>query len=507
VDEHLLDELALARHALSRRSMLKGLGAFAAGAALSACTSSAGPKAGSPTTTVRRGTGSPSTSLSGATSSTLPHVVRKPDSLPNPTMAEGTDTLPQIEHIVVLMMENHSYDDHFGMLKRGDGFKLGADGLPLDANPYNGQLLKAFHMPSSCQLEHVPSQAWNASHLAFDNGRNDGFVKASGPVAMGYWDSTDIPFYYGLAETFPVCDRFFCSVLAQTYPNRRFLIAGTAAGIVSTSNDALLAPAPPNGTIFERLDAHDISWRNYYNDLPSVAVIPSVYTKHTNNFVRDTSHFITDAAAGKLPAFSVVDPNFGHQSEEDPQDVRVGEQFAAGIINAVMHGPAWDKTLLIWTFDEHGGYYDHVPPPPAVRPDGIPPKITSPPDLPGAYDRYGFRVPTVIVSPFARRDYVSHVTHDITSILGLVETKWNLPALTHRDANADNLLDSLDLDGDPAFRDPPKLPDPALPATANTQALAAQHDACTEGDPRGPIPPPDAVVPMSEASRLRIGAS
>jgi phospholipase C len=505
VDEHLLEELDLARGAVSRRTMLKGLGALAAGAALSACTSSGSSKTGTPTT-LRRATGSPSTLPSGSTPSTLPHVVRKPGSLPNPAMAEGTDTLPQIEHIIVLMMENHSYDDHLGMLKRGDGFKLGSDGLPLDANPYNGQLLKAFHMPSSCQLEHVPGQNWNASHMSFDGGRNDGFVKASGPVAMGYWDSTDIPFYYGLAETFPVCDRFFCSVLAQTYPNRRFLIAGTAAGIVSTSTDSLLAPEPPNGTIFERLDAHDISWRNYYNDLPSVAVIPSVATKHPGNLV-NASQFFTDAAAGKLPAFSVVDPNFSHQSEEDPQDIRVGERFAGDIINAAMHGPAWSKTLLIWTFDEHGGYYDHVPPPRAIAPDGIPPKITSPPDLPGAYDRYGFRIPTVIVSPFAKRDYVSHVTHDITSILQLIETKWNLPALTYRDANADNLLDSLDLEGDPAFADPPALPEPALPKSATTAALAAQHDHCTEGDPRGPIPPPDAVVPMSEAPKLRIGAT
>jgi phospholipase C len=323
---------------------------------------------------------------------------------------------------------------------------------------------------------------------------------------MGYWDSTDIPFYYGLAETFPVCDRFFCSVFAQTYPNRRFLIAGTAAGIVSTSNEALAAPPPPNGTIFERLNAHNISWRNYYNDLPSVAVIPSVASKNPNNLVK-ASQFFTDAAAGKLPAFSVVDPNFGHQSEEDPQDIRVGERYAGDIINAAMHGPAWAKTLLIWTFDEHGGYYDHVPPPRAIRPDGIPPDITSPPDIPGAYDRYGFRVPTVIVSPYAKRDYVSHVTHDITSILGLVETKWNLPALTYRDANADNLLDSLDLQGDPAFMDPPALPEPALPKSATTAALAAQHDQCTEGDPRGPIPPPGAVVPMSDAPKLRIGAT
>src|SRR5262249_52418898 len=123
------------------------------------------------------------------------------------------------------------------------------------------------------------------------------------------------------------------------------------------------------------------------------------------------------------------------------------------------------------------------------------------------YDRYGFRVPAVIVSPYARPDYVSHVTHDITSILQLVETKWNLPALTYRDANADNLLDSLDLRSAPAFLDPPALPEPGLPKPAHTAAAAAAHDPCTQGDPGGPIPPPDAVVPMSDATHLRVGAT
>jgi phospholipase C len=489
---------------LSRRSMLKGLGALAAGTALAACSSSS--KSTSPSTTAAR---TPTSTGRTTTSTTSPRVL-KPGSLPNPALKEGTETLPQIEHIVVVMMENHSYDDHFGMLKRGDGFKLGADGLPIDANLYtDGKLLKAFHMPSTCQLDGSPSQNWDSSHTAYNGGRNDGFAKGSGPVAMGYWDSTDIPFYYGLAETFPLCDRYFCSVLAQTYPNRRFLVAGTAGGIISTTTESLLAPAPPNGTIFERLNAHGITWCNYYNDLPAaVGVIPTVAVKNEHR-VAKTSRFITDAAAGKLPSISFVDPNFSIQSEEDPQDIRQGERFAAAIINAAMHGPAWSKTLLIWTYDEHGGYYDHVPPPAAVKPDNIPPKIQVPPNLPGAYDRYGFRVPTVIVSPYARRDYVSHVVHDHTSILKLIETKWNLPALTYRDAHADNLLDSIDFESKPAFMEPPTLPAPALPASVDVlpTATAAATDHCTPKNPGGTIPPPHAIVPASEAPKLRVGAT
>jgi len=417
--------------------------------------------------------------------------------------------MPQIEHIVVLMMENHSYDDHFGMLKRGDGFKLGPDGLPLDANLYTepGKLLKAFHMPSTCQLDGHPGQDWNSSHTAYNNGRNDGFVKGSGPVAMGYWDSSDIPFYYGLAQTFPVADRYFCSVLAQTYPNRRFLVAGTAAGIISTSGAALVAPEPHNGTIFERLDAYGITWRNYYNDLPAaVGVIPTVLAKHPHQ-ISKVSQFITDAATGKLPSVSYVDPNFSVQSEEDPQDIRQGERFAAAIINAAMRGPAWAKTILIWTYDEHGGYYDHVPPPPAIKPDNIPPEIHVPPNLPGAYDRYGFRVPAVIVSPYARPNYVSHVVHDHTSVLKLIETKWNLGALTYRDANADDLLDSVDFTSKPAFLEPPTLPPPALAASTEIDTSSDTTDRCSPGKPGGTIPPPSAIVSADEASRLRVGAS
>ena len=172
-----------------------------------------------------------------------------------------------------------------------------------------------------------------------------------------------------------------------------------------------------------------------------------------------------------------------------------------------MHGKAWAKTLLIWTYDEHGGYYDHVPPPAAIKPDNIPPEITSPPDLPGAYDRYGFRVPAVIVSPYARKNYVSHVVHDHTSILKLIETKWNLPAMTFRDANASNLLDSLDFKSKPAFLKPPKLPAPGLPASVDIDKTSATTDHCTEGDPGGTIPPPEAVVPASQGSTLRIGAT
>ncbi len=358
------------------------------------------------------------------------------------------------------MQENHSYDNYFGMLGRGDGLARDASGRPTAVNKdASGKPVRAFHMSSPCQQSKKPSNAWDASHIAYDNGKMDGFVRSdSGPVSMGYWTGDDLRFYYALARTFPLADRYFSSVLAQTYPNRRFLMAGTAYGRVDDSPDGFKDPPPANGTIFDRLDAYGIEWKNYYSSLPSTLIIPSIRDKKPGALV-PIAEFYTDAAAGRLPAFSIVDPDFEHTSEENPQNILLGEAFSAGVINAVMQGPGWAKTLLIWCYDEGGGYYDHVPPPVAIKPDNIAPKLL-PGQQAGGFDRYGFRVPCVVVSARARPDYVSHLVHDHTSVLKLVETKWNLPALTYRDANASNLLDTIDLKATPAFLEPPTLPAP-----------------------------------------------
>jgi len=403
--------------------------------------------------------------------------IRRPDSLPFPHVAAGTNMLPKIEHIVVLMMENHSFDNYFGMLGRGDGFTLDANGAPTATNAdAEGAAVRAHHAPSTCQANYQVSQSWTASHVSWDAGAMDGFVRGSSADAMAYWTGEDLPFYYSLGRTFPLCDRYFASVMAQTYPNRRFLLAGTALGQVSDPLPGPTDPPPPNGTIFDRLNAHGISWTNYFTDLATCMLFPSV-PENNPQHLAPSAKFFADAAAGTLPGFCIVDTEFQEASEENPQDIQSGEAFAARVINAVMTGPAWDKTLLIWTYDEHGGYYDHVAPPAAIRPDGIAPQVTE--TYGDLYSYYGFRVPTVVVSPWARKDYVSHVVHDHTSILKLVETKWNLPALTYRDANASNLLDTVDLRGRPAFMDPPTLAAAATPTGA---------PACYASDPNLPGP-------------------
>jgi phospholipase C len=398
---------------------------------------------------------------------------------PFPRLPEGTDTLPRIEHIVVLMMENHSFDCYFGMLGRGDGYRLGRDGHPLNSCPGpDGKPVRAYHSPSTCQAHYHVGQDWDASHRSWDHGRNDGFVKATSGDAMAYWTGADIPFYYSLARVFPLCDRYFASVMAQTYPNRRFLIAATALGQVSDPLPGPTDPPPPNGTIFDRLNAHHISWKNYFVDLPTTGLFPSVVEDNPGKVV-PVADFFADAPAGTLPAFSLVDPEGWQGSEENPQDIRTGEYYASRVVNAVLSSPAWPRTVLVYTYDEHGGYYDHVPPPRAVRPDSIPPHVAPNDTYGDLYCYYGFRVPAVVVSPWARRNYVSHLVHDHTSILRLVETKWNLSALTHRDANATNLLDCLDLTArEPPFASPPSL----APARAPTGG-----PGCYAKDPTSPV--------------------
>jgi phospholipase C len=453
---------------VSRRLVLQGLAAGAGAAVVAACTKSNDTSAPSGSAGA---SGTTSTTLATMTPSGAPILLGNPvtgppiapGTRPDPSRPEGTDLLPQIEHIVVLMMENHSFDNYFGMLGRGDGFAIGSDGKPTNANPdANGQSVVAHHLPTTDQTNNHVSQNWVNSHRQFDDGKLDGFVVTSGKESMGYWTADDLPFYYSLAKQFPLCDRYFSSVLAQTYPNRRFLAAATAFGNITTELPAVNTPSPPGGTIFDKLEQFNISWRNYSSGLPEIALYPTVYTAHQDKVVK-IEQFVADAAAGNLPSYSLISPH-PNVSEENPQDIHQGESFSAGIINALMKSPNWAKTMIVFTYDEHGGYYDHVAPPEAFKPDEVPPDPAKTKGVAGGYDRLGFRVPTVVISPYAKRDYVSHVVHDHTSILRLIETKWNLGALTYRDANASNLLDTVDFASPPAFATPPTLADSAWPA-------------------------------------------
>jgi phospholipase C len=464
------------------------------------------------------------------------------DRLPDPSVPAGTDTIPQIKHIVLLMMENHSFDNYLGTLGRGEGFSLNADGIPAASNlRKDGSEVAAHEFAMTTQSPDVPSQSWRASHMQYGQGANDGFVRsiedampgADPAVAMGYWTERQLPFYAGLARTFPVADRWFGSCLGPTFPNRRFLLAATANGLIDDIPAGMM-DYPKTGTIFDLMDRYNIIWANYHHvrrwrlipkrllgggglrllrglALAVGTVVPRLIRATQGNIqftadlfplgvwrclrhLRGMDRFWADAAAGTLPAVSIVDPNFSSGSEENPQDIQRGEAFAAQVISAVMQGKGWPGTLLIWFYDEHGGYYDHVPPPPAVEPDHVLPrsllttggplkwllqhaglwkKLATIDSGRGRYDRYGFRVPAVLVSPYAKPRYVSSIAYDHTSALKLIERKWNLPPLTRRDAAASDPLDMVDFDSPAAFLDPPRLPAAARPGSRHVAEVPA----------------------------------
>ena len=424
-------------------------------------------------------------------------TTREAGSRPFPDKPIGTinEEMP-FDHIVVVMMENHSLDNLLGALPltRPD-----VDGLTFDAGvaqnsnpggPNTPRDVASFPLKDTAQAKNV-SQSWKATHEQIDSGAMDGFVTSvDAQEPMGYYTPEVVPFAYSLANTFTLANRWFCSVPGPTHPNRRFLLAGTAYGgtVTSVSPDDLLPP--PNGTIFDRLSENHIEWANYFTDFPMSAVIPSIPLEHPRHY-HLLDKFFEDCQTGSLPGVSFVDPGMGvfssiahaassmpgvikealkligvdfaalaeAETEEDPQDMYPGEAWAHKTVEAVLRSPAWPRTLLIYTYDEHGGYYDHVPPPAAIPPDEIAPRL-SPGDPPGGYDIYGPRVPAVVVSPYSRPGGVSNVVYDHTSILATIESKWNLPALTNRDANANTVMDFLDLTN-AAMLNPPLIEAPS----------------------------------------------
>ena len=412
---------------------------------------------------------------------------RGPGSLPFPDRPAGSpNPAMPFDHIIVVMMENHSFDNLLGALRRTrpdvDGLSFNGAGQATNTNPGTAQTgaeVTAFPLANTAQAPHV-SQSWKDAHQQINGGAMNGFVTSVGArEPMGYYTPEVLPFAYSLAAQFTIADRWFCSVPGPTYPNRRFLMAGTAYGGTVTAAGTLLDPPPPHGTIFDRLSDYNINWCDYFSDLPMTSVIPSIVLKHPDHHA-PIAKFFHDCQAGTLPAVSFIDPRVGvlssigrplqslpsvvkdalnvlgadfadsapAETEEDPQDMYWGEAWAAKVVQAVLDSKTWARTLLIYTYDEHGGYYDHVPPPAAIPPDGIPPTLQAG-DPPGGYDLYGPRVPAIVVSPYSQAGVVTSIEHDHTSVLATIEAKWNLPALTARDANANDVMDFLDVDQAP----------------------------------------------------------
>jgi phospholipase C len=402
-------------------------------------------------------------------------------------LAEGIE---QIEHIVVLMQENRSFDNYLGRLH----FEAQPDSEPLpdnaaNPNPLNppGPPISAFHSGQLCDVADL-DHSWNGTHRAWNGGQMDGFTTVNqdpldpnGSRAMSYFTSDELPFYYRLYSTFAMGDRYFSSVMGPTFPNRYFLLAGTSFGHVRNTIPDISADrdayAPPNGTIFEQLDNAGVSWKVYFSQIPFAAIFGYV-RRHWRNLA-PMGAFYLDASLGRLPQVAFVDPIFlgGAVVEDDehpPSNVQLGQRFVSDVITALFASPLWGSTALFLAYDEHGGYFDHVPPPPAVLPDNISPML-DPGDVSGAFDRYGIRVPVAVISPFSRPHFVSHVVNDHTSILKFIATRFNLPPLTERVAQANSMLEFFDFQ-QAAFMNPPQLPLAGIDPAGYVDCLQQNQD-------------------------------
>jgi phospholipase C len=350
-----------------------------------------------------------------------------------------------LEHLVIVMQENRSFDHLYGTLAQHG--QPDAAGWPANfSNPDTADAPVApFHLTSTC-LPADPPHQWNAMHAGWDSGAMDGFVKSAatattdGHYVMGYYEATDLPFYTFLATTFAFADGYFGSTLGGTWANRDYLYAATSGGVMSTLQATFTGP-----NVFDALDQAKVSWGVYTS---GGVRQDSLGWNNSHAGVGSFTDFIVALTDGTLPAVSFVDPGPG-QDEHPPGDMQLGEAWGHQIYTTAIASPLWSKLAIVYTYDESGGLADHVPPPPAC--------VASPSEA--AFDRLGVRVPALVISPWARPHHVSHRTHEHASVLRLIELLHDLPALTARDANSDALLDMFDF-GCPALLTPPAAPPP-----------------------------------------------
>lgn len=365
-------------------------------------------------------------------------------------------SLSGIDHIVVVMMENRSFDHFLGWLPNADGMQAGLTYLDRQGTPQQTVPLAPDYMGCA---HPDPDHSWEGGRVEYNGGAMDGWLLAGAndSYAIGYYVESDRPFFNALARNYTTCDRFFASIMAETYPNRIFQHAAQTDRLHNTLDISTLP------TIWDRLAEEGVSAKYYFSDVPFLLLWGTRYAAIMHSY----AEFLADAAAGALPSVAFVDPRFiddstGTSGSDHPHaDIRVGDAFLADTFNAVAASPNWPNTVFIVTYDEWGGFFDHVAPPRAVAPNDVDP------DLEDGQALLGMRVPVVIASPFTRgaadNPRVVSQTFDHTSALKLIEWRWHLRPLTLRDASSDvgNLLAALDLSHPDAVV--PALPDPDAP--------------------------------------------
>ncbi len=400
------------------------------------------------------------------------------------TSAAETQGMDKIQHVIWIIQENHSFDNYFGTYP-------GVDGIPpstcLPKLPGSQDCVEPFHMPAEqpvCDLSHE----WNVAHAAYDHGTMAGFVWAEGsPYTMGYYDRRDIPNYWKYARHFTLFDHFFSSLEGPSLPNHVYTVAAQSGGLivnVATLKQLEQALHNPEGFTFQSivtlLTAGNVSWKYYVETNPNAPVTTLDFgnSKEISNpepqqfyvwnplpgfpSIRDNpklmghlvaqEEFLRDLRDGTLPQVSYLVPDWD-DSEHPPAVIGSGMWYVTKLINAIMQSRYWHSSAIFLTWDDYGGFYDHVPPP--------------------QLDAFGFgpRVPALLLSPYARRGHIDRETYEFSSILKFIETRWHLPQLTSRDAEASDMMRAFKFDQKP-------LPPYVIPVPAANTPPPGKYRYC-----------------------------
>ncbi|HEU0033196.1 MAG TPA: alkaline phosphatase family protein [Kofleriaceae bacterium] len=329
-----------------------------------------------------------------------------------------------IRHIIVAMVENRSFDHLLGWHPNADAMQAGLVYYDAAGVPHSTWSLAPDYQ--GCAYGD-PDHSWEGGRIELNGGACDGWLLANDIYSIGYYRQQDLPFLGKAALDWTLCDRYFSAIMAATYPNRFY----QHCGVTDRLDDSLTPSTLP--TIWDRLAAAHVPHKYYFSDVPFLGFWGTKYAGIT----RPYSEFLADCAAGTLPAVSFVDPRFGGEDQgvsgdyHPHGDIRTGEHWLYQTYRAITTSPAWKHTVLVINFDEWGGFFDHIAPNEA-------------PDVDPRFKLRGFRVPAIVVSPFARRGYVDSTEFDHTSILKMIEWRWGLAPLSVRDQYANNLASVLD---------------------------------------------------------------
>ncbi len=364
-----------------------------------------------------------------------------------------------IDTFVVLMMENRSFDHYLGFLPGADGRQAG-----LRFRDKSGRKLSSRRLAPDFQgcAHPDPDHSWKGGRVQLDGGRCDGFLRSgeNDEFAISYYKEGDLGFIQDAAKAFTTFDRFHCSLMGSTLPNREYMHSGQSYGMVDNGlpQQAGYPSGFPDSTIFAALSRAGISNRYFFNDVPVSSLWGAPGLARSGR----VDEYYARCRTGTLPAVSYVDPNFGGSAGEGPGvsgdehphgDVRTGQAFMADVVHAFMESPQFKRGALFIIYDEWGGFFDHVRPPrvPDIRNDR---------DINKDFGLMGFRIPAIAVSPWVQRHHVAHSIYGFESILKMIEYRFGLKPLTRRDAQASNIARAFDFEHKPRL-DLPHLPTPA----------------------------------------------